>query len=196
MKISTIPVAYYQFVDVLCKDGDKIIASLTADRAHLMHMVFGLIGEVNEVDEVLRETDTESVPQSEYIARLTDELGDVLFYTVGCANVTGIGCAATQTAQLNGLWEDLYASTAAFAEYVKKLVMYGREWDEPAIQRHILNVYACIEAMGKRQGITIDDMIATNKRKLNARYEGEYTDAKANNKRDKQPNGSTDNRVC
>lgn len=185
MQIDNIDGEYYHFVDYLCKDGDEIIESLTPNRAHLLHMVLGLVGEVNEVREVLT-TNHRMLRHHEYMERLTDELGDVLFYTVGCANITGVGCTDTLVTELTGSVSELATNVSAFAEYTKKLVMYSREWDEQQLQRHILNVYACIEAVGKRNGITTTEMITVNKRKLSTRYAGGYSDGKANNKLDKR----------
>ena len=75
---------YQQFVGAKCKDGQQILDSLDSNKAHLAHMIFGLVDEVGECSSPLKkfifygqELDEENVEE---------ELGDIMFYVTGICN--------------------------------------------------------------------------------------------------------------
>ena len=68
-------------VQNLCKDGDEILQSLCPEKAHLLHMIIGLSGEVGELlDSIKKHVFYEQQPNT---ANFIEELGDIEFYLQG-----------------------------------------------------------------------------------------------------------------
>jgi len=79
---------YTAMVKTLAKSGEEILATLTPEKAHVIHMSLGVAGEAGElVDEVKkyiaygREFNRENVVK---------EMGDIEFYLEGLRQGTGI----------------------------------------------------------------------------------------------------------
>jgi len=82
--MSSFPEQYYKFVGALSKPGEEIVQSLTADKAHVLHMLLGLTGEVGElVDAIKKHIIYGKVLD---IAHVVEELGDIEFYLQGLRN--------------------------------------------------------------------------------------------------------------
>lgn len=186
MQLRNISNEHQRFVMSLAKDGDEIISTLSSKRAHLLHMVLGVVGEANEVDEVL--TDYTLTPEQQY-DKLADELGDVVFYLIGAAHeVEEPESSEWVVSHIEpmGTPRMLFKRSAELAEYSKKLVMYNREWDNAILRQLIANVYDEVVAIANSYGMSINFVTVVNKQKLSKRYAGGYSDERANNKADKR----------
>lgn len=83
-------------VRTLAKNGDDIVASLTGERMHLLHMAVGAAGEVGElIDAVKKNTIYNKELDRE---NLIEELGDLEFYLEGIRQGAGITREETLTA--------------------------------------------------------------------------------------------------
>jgi len=74
-------VKYSDMVSALAKSGDDIIASLTPEKAHLLHMAVGISGEAGELlDAVKKHVIYNKVIDRENVI---EELGDIEFFMEG-----------------------------------------------------------------------------------------------------------------
>ena len=114
-------VAYRQFVDQLAKPGDEIAASLTADRAHLLHMVVGISGEAGELLDAVKKHVIYNKDLD--MKNVIEELGDLEFYMQGVRN--GLGLTRTTILEhnmkkLGARYEGGYSDKAAQERADKK----------------------------------------------------------------------------
>lgn len=79
---------YSNFVQVLVKPGEDIIASLTPEKAHLLHMAVGVAGEGGELLDAMKRY----VIYCKALDRenLVEELGDLEFYMQSIRDTVGI----------------------------------------------------------------------------------------------------------
>ena len=108
-------IVHGEMVAALAKSGHKIAVELTAEDAHLMHMVIGISGEAGELLDAIKKRviyrknlDRENV---------IEELGDIEFYLEGLRqgiSVTREECLEANIAKLGKRYEGLkYSDTAA-----------------------------------------------------------------------------------
>lgn len=88
---------YSDMVNALAKPGQDIVVALTPEKAHLLHMVIGVVGEAGELIDAIKkhviynkELDIENV---------IEELGDIEFYMEGLRN--GLNISRAQTLEAN-----------------------------------------------------------------------------------------------
>jgi NTP pyrophosphatase (non-canonical NTP hydrolase) len=84
---------YNDFVRLLAKKPEHIIADLTPDSAHLLHMAVGVSGESGELLDAIKKSAIYNKPLDK--DNVLEELGDLMFYMQGIMNT------------LNFSWEDL-----------------------------------------------------------------------------------------
>ena len=77
-----------QMVSALAKPGEAILTNLTPNRAHILHMLIGLSGEVGELGDGIKKGIIYNKPLD--FANLIEELGDVEFYLEGLRQGLGI----------------------------------------------------------------------------------------------------------
>lgn len=70
-----------QMVSALAKPGEAIIETLSPDRAHVWHMVTGLVGEVGELVDALKKHIIYNKTLD--FENAIEELGDIEFYLEG-----------------------------------------------------------------------------------------------------------------
>lgn len=70
-----------EMVRVLTKPGVDILESMSADKAHLMHMVMGVSGEVGELLDAIKKHIAYNKPLD--YAHIVEELGDIEYYLEG-----------------------------------------------------------------------------------------------------------------
>lgn len=78
---------YPDFVTSRCKFGGAIVKSMTAEDAHLLHMVIGVSGEAGELLDAMKKAVIYRKPLD--IENVKEEIGDVLFYLQGLCNSIG-----------------------------------------------------------------------------------------------------------
>jgi len=70
-----------ELVAALCKPGEDILATLTPDNAHLIHMLLGLQGEVGELVDAFKKGIIYGQPFD--FENIYEELGDIEFFLEG-----------------------------------------------------------------------------------------------------------------
>lgn len=81
-------IEHSEMVRVLSKPGQEIIDSMTPDSAHMLHMAVGISGEVGELVELMAlGALARRLPNPD---KVTEELGDLEYFTEGFRQVTGI----------------------------------------------------------------------------------------------------------
>lgn len=202
--VETIP--YADFVRALAKPGADILATLTPERTHLLHMAIGICGEAGELLEGVLAAGNATDARDNVI----EELGDFEFYlegmrqglaidreTRGAAyNMVIMSLDELQSISTLGLQYDhlcgeairLVVEASTLLDLTKKGVVYNKlieagqfEAVLEKIEGHLSNIRALV--LAER-----DQVIATNKAKLAIRYAGiTYSDAAAHARADKEP---------
>lgn len=90
-----------QLVRDLAKPGEKIVESLTAAQAHLLHMAVGVSGEAGELIDAVKKATIYN--KSLDITNVIEELGDLEFYMQGLRDALGISREATLVANCDKL---------------------------------------------------------------------------------------------
>lgn len=72
---------YEDMVRDLAKPGDEILASLTPEKAHLLHMAIGAAGEAGELLDAVKKYVIYNKPLD--LNNVIEELGDLEFYMEG-----------------------------------------------------------------------------------------------------------------
>ena len=74
-------ITHPELVSALCKPGDAIVASLTPDMAHNLHMAVGIAGESGELLDAVKKAAIYCKPIDR--DNVIEELGDLEFYMEG-----------------------------------------------------------------------------------------------------------------
>jgi len=89
--------AHQLLVKHLAKPGDEIVAEMTPEKAHLLHMVLGAAGEIGELVDTLKKHVIYN--QTLDMSNIIEELGDLEFYLEGLRQ--GLGLQRETTITLN-----------------------------------------------------------------------------------------------
>lgn len=81
-------VTYPELVAALAKPGADIVATLTAEDAHSLHMAVGIAGEAGELLDAVKKAAIYRKPIDR--ANVIEELGDLEFYMEGLRQGLGI----------------------------------------------------------------------------------------------------------
>ncbi len=157
----------------LTKPGGEIIAGLTADVMHLLHMAIGISGEVAEIVGALTREN------------LVEEFGDLLFYIEGILSKTGEMVPYDEPCRaVDETW--MIVQAGKILDIVKKRVIYGKPLDTKALRAETLalrEMAICNMDMSK---ISVAEVLEHNHKKLGKRYEGhKYSDKAAQERADK-----------
>ena len=90
-------IVYNDFVAALAKKGEVIAAELTAEDAHLLHMVVGVSGEAGELLDAVKKAVIYRKPLD--LEDVIEELGDLEFYMEGLRQ--GLGITRQETIDAN-----------------------------------------------------------------------------------------------
>lgn len=88
MSLTELEVNHAVMVKALAKSPVAIIAELTAENAHLLHMVVGISGEAGELLDAIKKAAIYTKPLDR--SNVVEELGDLEFYMQGLRDVLGI----------------------------------------------------------------------------------------------------------
>jgi NTP pyrophosphatase (non-canonical NTP hydrolase) len=80
--------AYASMVATLAKSGADVLAGLTPDTAHQLHMAVGIAGEAGELLDAIKKAAVYCKPID--VANVIEELGDLEFYMEGLRSNLGI----------------------------------------------------------------------------------------------------------
>lgn len=173
---------YSEMVAALVKDGDAIIADLTSDSAHLLHMAVGLAGEIAELQEY------------ELLGKcrdnLVEELGDCEFYNDALCEIIGL---SNRKGRANIAATDLrtalsYASMFAgqVLDLAKKAAIYGQPADITALQIALQSTQNALAVVYTLTHVNREAALQANMAKLYTRYsEGKFTNKAATDRNDK-----------
>jgi NTP pyrophosphatase (non-canonical NTP hydrolase) len=75
-------------VNALAKPGCQLQQEMTPTKAHLNHMLIGLCGEVGEIADCIKKYTM--YRKALDVDNLKEEIGDLLFYTIGICNELNI----------------------------------------------------------------------------------------------------------
>lgn len=85
----------------LAKDGETIRGELSAENAHLIHMIMGVSGEVGELLDAIKKSVIYNKPLD--MENIVEELGDIEFYLQGLRQGLRINRADTLGANIQKL---------------------------------------------------------------------------------------------
>lgn len=94
-------VSFPQMVRALAKPGDAIIASMTPESAHLLHMAVGISGEAGELLDAIKKSVIYNKPID--IVNVIEELGDLEFYMQGLRDALALNRSETIDATIKKL---------------------------------------------------------------------------------------------
>lgn len=89
--------AYGVMVLALAKPGADVVAGLTAESAHLLHMAVGISGEAGELLDAIKKSAIYCKPIN--LDNVIEELGDLEFYMEGLRQ--GVGVTREQVLEAN-----------------------------------------------------------------------------------------------
>lgn len=175
-------IPYPQFVATLVKPGAAILATLDADKVNLWHAATGISGEGTELLAATQAGDD--------FENMVEELGDLEFYMQQLrGSLPGLLVELAPVDYDGGL---AAAGVAAAVEagnvldLVKKAAIYNKPLDLVLLGRTLGLLEAALQAVRFEIGVTREDTIEANQRKLAVRYEGlVYSDAAAQARADK-----------
>lgn len=181
-------VPYSQFVAALAKPGQAIVDSMTAEKAHMLHMAVGIAGEAGEllaavIDNAHFGTELDRT-------NMIEELGDVEFYLEGLSQAVGL-TPAVFNAPLRLIRREVHASVlsviaADLLDLVKKHVIYGKPLDKASINAKMTGLSYELTCLQATISVSREEVIAANKSKLGVRYSsGSYSDKQAQERADK-----------
>ncbi len=177
---------YSQMVADLIKPGEDIIATLTPEKANILHMAVGLAGEAGELlehycaDEVIHDSE------------IIEEFGDAEFYFEGLCQSMRATVELTGTRSDDSLCVPRYViATTNMLDLVKKMVVYNKNIELMVFVNALINVRICLDRAYDYYGLTQPEALEHNMNKLlkgdTARYkEGVYSDEAAIARTDKQ----------
>jgi NTP pyrophosphatase (non-canonical NTP hydrolase) len=99
---------FSSMVNSLAKPGADIVASLTPNGAHMLHMAVGISGEAGELLDAVKKHIIYCKPVDR--VNLVEELGDLEFYMEGVRQAAGISREETLNANKLKLLGKRYAS--------------------------------------------------------------------------------------
>jgi NTP pyrophosphatase (non-canonical NTP hydrolase) len=95
--MTSLELQHLQMVQALTKPGKDIVTSLTPEKAHLLHMVVGIAGEVGELLDAVKKHVIYNKALD--LENVVEELGDIEFYLAGLR--LGLGITRPMTLQQN-----------------------------------------------------------------------------------------------
>ena len=157
---------FEEMVRKLKKPGADILAQMTAEKADLLHMAYGLVGELLELEMGRLRGDRKNI---------SEECGDCWFYATGIAQNTGIEIFSAEA-------ED---SIEQILDLVKKHVFYGQELKLTELGIALSGFCAYLKSIEMAYGLDHGTVLDESCKKLMKRYRNGYSDAAAKARADK-----------
>lgn len=181
---------YRGFVALKAKLGVDIMAQLTEQKAHMLHMAIGVAGEASELLETKNKQHT------------MEECGDLEFFLEGLTINNNqfqtqwidyrLGTDTANFARIDDSYEfaatqvEIVVQAGKLLDFVKKYTIYNKPLDLEllraswqAIHMHLGRLYEFME-------VSRLDVLKMNADKLNKRYKAGYSDKEAQERADKK----------
>lgn len=180
-------ISHPEMVARLAKNGAEIKEDLTAGSTHILHMAVGISGEVGELLLALHLNDHPNI---------VEELGDIFFYLEG---LSFLGFDKIDLDKQDSLFQNvmnmppriaLAVASADLLDYAKKISVYAL-YRKPELmlalaQRCLLVDFIIEQIMVEQGGISKEECLLANKKKLFKRYAGfNYSNDAADKRADK-----------
>jgi len=173
--------SHTDLVRALVKPGADIVAQMTAETAHVLHMAVGISGEVSEL--VLAD-------QFQDDQNRVEELGDIEFYFEGlrqCCSAQLIHPVQKSISTTGKALTYLVITSGQVLDLVKKIVVYNNPALDHILESHLLELRNALDAYYRASGIHKRDAITNNISKLSKRYSKlTYSDLDARLRADKE----------
>ena len=201
-------IVHSDMVTKLAKPGAQILAEMTPEDAHLMHMTIGMAGEAGELLDAVESVVELWAQEAQFdMDNVNEELGDLEFYTEGLRQGLGIDYVFDRTFG-NEVPYDLRDVTtpdrklhlavrisvvcSEILDLAKKRFIYRKELDTAKVISLLGNLemflFVFRESVGTNRGVTL----TANIKKLSKRYENfVYSDQAAQNRADKADHGDS-----
>lgn len=191
MHDDSVKIDFSEMVRSLAKPGADIIASLTPENAHNLHMAVGISGEAGELlDAIYAGSGTPDI---------IEELGDIEFYMEGLRQMIQVTRVQTIEATRPGPYAfhspreaaaGVCSGAAALLDAVKKAAIYCKVVDVNMVINAMSDIELHLTAIRHNVGIQRDQTIEANIYKLalgpKARYKsGKYSNEQAQARADK-----------
>lgn len=174
------PTTYQGFVAIKAKPGQDILATMTPEKCHLLHMAVGVSGEVAEL------VDSGG-------GNWKEECGDIEFFLQGLTlNASGIGCYA-YTPGLTSKYGDtvdlildnIVVEAGGLLDVIKKHTIYNKPLDIHKANEHWYQIHSYLDTLYSRYNTDRQAILSANVDKLNKRYKAGYSDQEAQQRADK-----------
>lgn len=172
-------VTHDQLVKALAKPGDRILADMTPEAAHLIHMAIGVAGEAFELFSAVMNNSTRE--------HIVEELGDVEFYIEGVRNWGGFVLHHSTTPQQEGehLF-DMLDKAGELLDLAKKVAFYKDESKYAKVGLTLQHLRTNMGQVYHLLDVTYEEAVEGNINKLSERYAGlQYSNEAAINRKDK-----------
>ena len=169
----------------LAKSGEDIVDGLTKFSAHNLHMAVGISGEVAECIEALFGESREHT---------VEEIGDLNFYITGLKLGLKIetefvefsGLAVASLPPIANVAIKMSISSGFLLDIIKKQSVYGKMLDVDDVIHELQILESCIRRIYLLCGITREECLEANYKKLGSRYKDhQYSDEQAQLRNDK-----------
>lgn len=190
MKASEVQdVTFEQMVTNLCKPGGMLLAGMTPEKMHILHMAVGLSGEAAELLEIYFDAD-----ESGLMVDLTDireELGDIEFYLEGLRQGLGFSCPVPFDASSNNAITEISVLAGHILDACKRHCIYNKPLETERLWEVLTQVEVVLASIRSKLDLSREEILQANAEKLlkgkKARYaSGTYSDEAAINRADKQ----------
>lgn len=184
--LPAVQLEFSEHVDYRKKPGLAIIEDLNADKADLLHMVVGLVGETNELEEnFLPDTYFDAV-------NFVEEVGDLKYYLVGAKNTvvemqedfTTVGFSPVYPETDLELCQLIKREAITALDFAKGICIYGKT-DVKPLEASLFRVDVYVNKLLERNNVSLDFVLKENIKKLSKRYPNGYTNKKAISRDDK-----------
>lgn len=182
---------YHKIAGTTCKSGAAIVASITPNLAHAVHMALGIGGEIAELLAAIRADDKENA---------REEIGDVLWYIDGMTNLLDWsyelqGAGLSGRAQKEKSAGDTVMEIAGISiieiageiiDLVKKSAVYNAPLSQIEVGKCLNDLIYMLAQIAGVFDKTLDELRYENIEKLRKRYPNlGYSDADAKARADK-----------
>ena len=174
-------IEFKKMVKDLCKSGADVLADLTPETAHLLHMAVGLSGEVSEFVDGVMEGD---------LVNCIEELGDIEFYLEGLYQALGIipmgDNDVSRRVVRSDLLFDLVIKAGNILDLCKKISIYKDQKYYSTLPVLLVSFNTDLKSLYQELGISRDEALHVVRKKLAKRYEkGKYSNTAAKVRADK-----------